>query len=132
MTDPNTLGVNKRQLCELMNQRDELVQEIDACTKDMDLLRLASLLLSFTPMTHIEQSLLALPGRNGRMGDVCAFSVNSPERRHMAAYQYADAMRGAPRLYAISVMTSFLGVDQLALALKYIRKGEGHTGIDLL
>lgn len=132
MTDPQTLGVNKRQLHELMRQRDELICAIDACTKDMSLLSLASLLLSFSDTRHIEYSLSHLPGNTGRELAVSAFAVNSPERRHMAAYHYADAMRGAPRLYAIAVMTSFLGVDQLAMALEHIRKGEGRAGIELL
>jgi hypothetical protein len=132
MTDPQTLGVNKRQLHELMRQRDEIICAIDACTKDMELLSLASLLLSFTDTRNIEYSLSFLPGRTGRVGDVCAFRVNSPERRHMAAYHYADALRGAPRLYAIAVMTSFLGVDQLAMALEHVRKGEGRAGVELL
>lgn len=132
MTDPNTLGVNKKYLHDLMRSRDELIGEIDACTKELSLLSLASLLLSFTELEHVERSLINLPGRLGRLGEVYPFEIDSSDRHHMAAYQYADALRGMPRLYVIGVLTSFMGVDQLSWVLPFIREGKGRTGVELL
>jgi|WetSurMetagenome_2_1015567.scaffolds.fasta_scaffold00224_7 hypothetical protein len=129
MTDPNTLGVNVNELYRLMTEREELNREIEACTQGLPLLRLVSLLLSFTDVHAISTTVMILAGRLGRVRQIQQFLPGSPEERHMAVYQFTDALFGLPRLYVIGVATSYLGVDELRDTVKLIRQHRGAPGV---
>jgi hypothetical protein len=119
------LGINAQSLNDLIAERDEIVREMDAATSEYSVFRLVSLLLSYVSIKDIDTSLCLMVGRN-RFKIVNQFERGTVERRHMAAYQIADYFNGLPRLFIISTLTSWHGVDELREMLPRIRQGIGN------